>query len=79
MVVPDATLDPRFADNPLVTGPPWIRFYAGAPLRLPGGARVGTLCAIDVVPREADDIDVAVLRTLSRLVVEEFERQGAPA
>ena len=49
--VADATQDPRFADNPLVTGQPDIRFYAGAPLRLRSGQRVGTLCLIDRQPR----------------------------
>jgi GAF domain-containing protein len=79
LVVPDATRDPRFADNPLVTGPPGIRFYVGAPLQLPGGARIGTLCAIDTAPRVADELDVSVMRTLSRLAVEEFERRMEPA
>jgi len=54
MVVPDATTDPRFASNGLVTGDPRIRFYAGAPLAVDGGARVGTLCVIDREPRTMD-------------------------
>ncbi|MBB3910795.1 putative bifunctional diguanylate cyclase/phosphodiesterase [Sphingomonas desiccabilis] len=51
LIVPDATLDPRFSGNPLVLGPPHVRFYAGAPLRSPSGHVVGTLCVIDRRPR----------------------------
>ncbi|GAA0305310.1 hypothetical protein GCM10009087_14010 [Sphingomonas oligophenolica] len=52
MIVPDASLDPRFADNPLVTGAPHIRFYAGAPLISDEGVPLGSLCVIDSRPRE---------------------------
>lgn len=77
MVVPDATLDPRFADNPLVTGPPHIRFYAGAPLTLPTGQNVGTLCVFDEHPQEMDRIGLAVLTSLRDLVLEELLRRDA--
>lgn len=53
MVVPDTTLDPRFRENPLVTGFPNVRFYAGAPLITPEGAGIGTLCVLDDKPRPA--------------------------
>ncbi len=52
--VPDTHLDPRFVDNPMVTGAPGVRFYAGVPLRGPGGERVGVLCIKDTTPRMLD-------------------------
>jgi signal transduction histidine kinase len=64
--VADTMLDTRFADNPLVTGPPYIRFYAGAPLFDQAGHGLGTLCVIDQVPRElnaAQQQSLGVLRT----------------
>ena len=63
--VPDAAADARFADNPLVVGAPDIRFYAGAPLALPDGARVGTLCVIDRQPRSLSAQQAAMLRSLA--------------
>jgi GAF domain-containing protein len=74
MVVPDAALDERFADNPLVTGEPHIRFYAGAPLQMPDGHNIGTLCLIDRQPRSLDAIDLAILGSLRDLAVEELVR-----
>jgi GAF domain-containing protein len=72
MEVPDALEDARFADNPLVTGAPHIRFYAGAPLRLDSGLTLGTLCLIDTRPRALDAIERAIMGTLRDLVVMEL-------
>lgn len=72
-VVPDAASDPRFQDNPLVTGDLGIRFYAGAPLRTHDGFKLGTLCVIDHSPREMDKASLQVLTDLSALVVDELE------
>ncbi|WP_150621551.1 GGDEF domain-containing protein [Pandoraea horticolens] len=73
LVVPDARADRRFADNPLVTGEPNIRFYAGAPLRTPEGHCLGTLCVIDRRARTLDNEKRALLADLSALVVDELE------
>ena len=72
MVIEDASLDPNFSDNPLVTGPPHIRFYAGAPLVLPSGYAMGSLCVIDTRPRRLDGIELAILSTLRHLVVQQL-------
>ena len=64
--VPNALEDPRFHDNPLVTGEPNIRFYAGAPLVAPGGAHVGELCVIDTVPRQLDPQQKQILLQLAK-------------
>ena len=68
--VPDATLDPRFAAHPLVSGRPGIRFYAGAPLVLPGGERVGTLCVMDRQPRSLTPAQQQTLLSLAQLATE---------
>ena len=73
MEVPDATLDPRFFANPLVTGAPDIRFYAGAPLVAPDGSRIGTLCVIDRVPRRLSDAQRAALARLGRQIIVQLE------
>ncbi|RXF75604.1 sensor domain-containing diguanylate cyclase [Hansschlegelia zhihuaiae] len=73
LIVPDAALDPMFADNPLVTGDPRIRFYAGAPLTTPDGHALGALCVIDTVPRSFDEEDAATLMDLARIVIDELE------
>ncbi len=67
-IVEDATLDPRFMRNRLVTGKPHIRFYAGAPLVVSPGVALGTLCAIGPEPRVMSRSDVAVLQRLAKVV-----------
>ncbi len=73
LVVPDATADERFADNPIVTGEPHIRFYAGMPLVIPGGHAVGTLCVIDYTPRTLTPAQTDALRALARQVVAQLQ------
>lgn len=72
MVVPDATLDSRFRDNPLVTGGPRIRFYAGRPVKAPDGAKLGTLCIIDGQPRQLSSEDAQLLGDLASMLEDEF-------
>lgn len=73
LIVPDASLDPRFADNPLVTSSPHIRFYAGEPLVTADNHALGTLCVIDNTPRELTAEQKELLAALSRLVVNQLE------
>ena len=73
LVVPDATQDPRFADNPLVVGDPFIRFYAGHPLKGPDGRKLGTLCVIDRRPRQITPDEIATLRDLAAIVESELQ------
>jgi diguanylate cyclase (GGDEF)-like protein/PAS domain S-box-containing protein len=68
LVVPDATLDRRFVHNPLVTGAPHVRFYAGSPLQTPDGYNLGALCAVDTRPRELTPAQLASLEDLSTIV-----------
>ena len=72
LVVPDATRDERFSHNPLVADAPHIRFYAGIPLRVPEGAVLGTLCAIDYVARELSPEQLKTLSELAALATEEL-------
>lgn len=74
MVVPDALLDPRFADNPIVVNDPRVRFYAGCPLVLEGGACIGTLCLIDMRPRDLDPAGIRLLQDLGALVLQEMQQ-----
>ncbi|MBU2952895.1 EAL domain-containing protein [Marinobacter sp. F3R08] len=74
LLVEDATKDPRFRKSPLVTGEPHIRFYAGMPVREPGGFKIGTLCIIDDAPRQFSELDLDVLRSLASIIEDELER-----
>jgi len=73
LIVPDARLDPRFSANPLVTGEPGICFYAGAPLVMPDGQALGTLCVIDRQPRDFSPQERETLSLLARQVVAQLE------
>jgi len=73
MVVEDATKDARFADNPLVTGDPNIRFYAGAPLMSKDGLGLGTLCVIDAKPRTLAPEHRRILKDLAAMAADELE------
>jgi diguanylate cyclase (GGDEF)-like protein len=73
LIVTDASTDPRFASNPLVTGAPHLRFYAGIPLRSPEGQNIGTLCALGTTPRAIDPGEIAILSDLASIVMNELE------
>ncbi|MFJ2385866.1 sensor domain-containing diguanylate cyclase [Pseudomonas koreensis] len=72
LLVPDACKDKRFWNNPLVTGKPYIRFYAGYPLTVPDGHKMGTLCLIDFKPRHFDAEEYALLRDLAGMAEQEL-------
>ncbi|MBN3806566.1 sensor domain-containing diguanylate cyclase [Paraburkholderia sp. Ac-20336] len=72
LLVPDTLSDERFRDNPFVIDEPNIRFYAGCPLRVANGSKVGTLCLIDVKPRELDAEERALLRDLAHMAEQEL-------
>ncbi len=79
MEVFDAATDVRFAQNPLVTGAPNIRFYAGAPLTGPDGTAAGTLCVIDRIPRRLQPSQREALAALSRIATHLLEKRIQPA
>ena len=79
LVIPDLARDPRTLDNPLVVGEPFIRFYAGAPLRTAAGAALGSLCVIDHQPRPGGltEAQAESLRALARQVMRQLELRRA--
>jgi PAS domain S-box-containing protein len=79
MMVPDATLDARFASNPLITGAPGLRFYAGALLKTPEGLPIGTLCVLDYRPAVLSEQQQSALRILARQVMTQLELRRALA
>ena len=79
MVVPDAAADPRFADSPLVTAAPHVRFYAGAPLVSPDGHALGALCVMDTAARSLSAEQAEALRMLGRQVVGQMRLRRAAA
>jgi two-component sensor histidine kinase len=76
-IIPSLTKDPRFARNPLVTGEPRLRFYAGAVLRAPDEVPLGALCVLDHVPRDLTEEQAATLTLLARQVMSQLERLAA--
>jgi GAF domain-containing protein len=73
LVVPDATKDARFYNNPLVLGEPYVRFYAGAPLISPSRHKLGTLCIIDHQPRQLSTVQLNSIKILAKQVVKLLE------
>lgn len=71
-MVPDALADPRFSDNPLVTGHPYIRFYAGVPLRIEDGTKLGTFCIMGSEPRVLDIDECEMLLDLASMAEQEL-------
>lgn len=73
LIISDARQDERFHDNPLVTGSPFIRFYAGYPVHLPDGAVAGTLCLVNSEPRHFTEDDIASMKDIASIVEDEFQ------
>jgi GAF domain-containing protein len=68
LVIPNATRDPRFVANPLVTGPPHIRSYLGIPLYTLDRYPIGTLCGIDRQPRDFGEVEIAMMNDFAKIV-----------
>ena len=82
LIIADAALDPRFAANPLVVGPPYIRSYAGIPLQTPEGYNVGSLCAMDTRARLFNGSDISILSNFANIVCDErtpYDRPDRPS
>lgn len=77
LLVPDATKDPRFDCNPLVSGEPRLRFYAGALLKTEDGHAIGTVCVLDFKPRNLDETQQDTLKVLARQVMRQLELRKA--
>jgi len=73
LVIPDTVLDARFATEVVVTSEPYVRFYAGVPLFAPGGEAIGTVCVVDITPRQMSIKQIESLQAISRLVVRQLE------
>jgi diguanylate cyclase (GGDEF)-like protein len=73
LVIEDAASDPRFADHPSVAGPPHVRAYLGMPLRSRDGRNIGTICAVDMKPRQFEAAQIALVADLAAMVVDELE------
>ncbi len=78
-IVPDATEDERFKDNPMVTGPPFVRFYAGVPVHSVDGFRVGMMCVNHCEPREVTEEDLQVLKDLAAMAETELRTASSAA
>jgi GAF domain-containing protein len=77
LVVEDTRLDPRFSDNPSVAGPPWVRFYAGAPLVDAQGYCLGTFCLVDLQPHSLKPAEISRLAHFSQRAMRLIEMQKA--
>lgn len=73
LVIPDTSMDPRFSNNPLYTGDPDLKFYAGAPITTADGMSLGAVCVLDTVSRTLTQDQIDALRTLARQVMMQLE------